>query len=153
MPDATADEPDTSEIPVLPNSVYAPVRDSRVRWRSDVLEHPAPQTALLVVSSQNVPAATSSWSAPLPVTHETPPAQPPVTPHIDVQPEIPPPTSSTDDHPMPPPHDVDTSPSVYQESETPWVYRTGYTSDYSKASAVATHTGFSVTGGVEHVHW
>ena len=98
MPDVIANEPDTSEIPVLPNYVCAPVRNPRVRWRSDVLEHPTPQTALLVVSSQNAPAATSG-SSPMPVTHETPPAQPPVTPHNDVQPEIPPPASSTDDHP------------------------------------------------------
>ena len=36
MPDAIAGEPDTSEIPVLPNSsVYAPVRNPRLRWRSD----------------------------------------------------------------------------------------------------------------------
>ena len=59
MLDAIADEPDTSEIPLLPNSVFAPVRNPRVRWRSDVLEHPAPQTVSPpVVSSQNVPAAT-----------------------------------------------------------------------------------------------
>ena len=46
MPDAIAGEPDTSEIPVSPNSsVYAPVRNPRVRWRSDALELPAPQTA------------------------------------------------------------------------------------------------------------
>ena len=53
MPDAVAGEPDTSEIPVLPNSsVYAPVRNPRVRWRSDALELPTPQSALPVVSSQ-----------------------------------------------------------------------------------------------------
>ena len=66
MPDAIADEPDTAEIPVLPNSVYAPVRNPRVRWRSDALEHPTPQPVLPpVVSSQNVPPATPSWSPPL----------------------------------------------------------------------------------------
>ena len=32
-------------------------------------------------------------------------------------------------------------------------YRAGYTSDHSKASTVATHTGSSVTGGEKHVHW
>ena len=53
MPDVIADEPDTSGIPVLPNSVYAPVRNPRVRWRSDALEHPMPQPVLPpVVSSQ-----------------------------------------------------------------------------------------------------
>ena len=31
--------------------------------------------------------------------------------------------------------------------------RTRYTSRHSTAGAVATHTGSSVTGGVEHVHW
>ena len=56
MPDVITDEPDTSEIPVLPNSVYAPLRNPRVRWRSDVLEHPTPQTVSPpVVSSQSVP--------------------------------------------------------------------------------------------------
>ena len=35
MPDAIADEPDTSEIPVLPNSENAPVRNPRACWRSD----------------------------------------------------------------------------------------------------------------------
>ena len=69
MPDVIADEPDISEIPVLPNSVYAPMRNPRVRWRRDALEHPTPQIVLLpVVSSQNVPAATPSWSPPLPIT-------------------------------------------------------------------------------------
>ena len=88
MPDVISDEPDTSEIPVLPNSVYAPVRNPRVRWRSDVLEHPTSQTALpTVVSSKNVPAATPSWSPPLPVTLETPSVQQLVTPHVDVQPD------------------------------------------------------------------
>ena len=63
MPDATADEPDTSEIPVLPNSENAPVRNPRACWRSDALDHPTPQPLLPpVVSSQNVPAATPSWS-------------------------------------------------------------------------------------------
>ena len=86
MPDAVAGEPDTSEIPVLPNSsVYAPVRKPQVRCRSDALELPTPQSALPVVSSQNVPAATSPWPRPMSVIHETPPAQPPVTPHIDTQ--------------------------------------------------------------------
>ena len=67
-PDVIVDEPDTSEIPVLPNSVYAPVRNPRVRWRSDVLEHPTPQTVSPpVVFSQDVPAAAPSWSPPLPV--------------------------------------------------------------------------------------
>ena len=85
MPDAIADEPDTSEIPVLPNSVYAPVRNPRVRWLSDTLEHPTPQPVLPpVVSSQNVPAATPSWSPPLPVTRETPSMQQPVTPRVDI---------------------------------------------------------------------
>ena len=122
MPDVIADEPDTSEIPVLPNSVYAPVRNPRVRWRSDVLEHPTPQTVSPpVVSSQNVPAATPSWSPPLPVTRETPSIQQPVTPHVDVQPEFPPPASSADDDPMPFPHVDDTPPWVYQEPETPWI--------------------------------
>ena len=58
----------------------------------------------LVVSSQNVPAATKSFSPPLPVTRETPLVQQPVTPHVDVQPEFPPPASSADDDPMPFPH-------------------------------------------------
>ena len=40
MLDATTDEPDTSEVRVLPNSVYAPGRNPRVRWRSDVLKKP-----------------------------------------------------------------------------------------------------------------
>ena len=93
MPDGIADEADTSEIPVLPNCVYAPVRNPRVRWRSPP-----------VVSSQNVPAATPSWSPPLPVTRETPSVQQPVTPHVDVQPEFPPPAPSADDDPMPFPH-------------------------------------------------
>ena len=66
MPDAVAGEPDTSEIPVLPNSsVYAPVRNPRVRWRSDALELPTPQSALPAVSSQDVPAATSPWPRPI----------------------------------------------------------------------------------------
>ena len=122
MPDAIAGEPDTSVVRVLPNSsVYAPVRNPRVRWRSDALEHPSPQTASPVVSSQNVPAATSPWPTPASVIHETPPAQPLVTPHIDTQPETPLPTPSTDDAPMPLPHDDDTPPWVCQEPETPWI--------------------------------
>ena len=85
LPDVIADEPDTSEIPVLPNYVFAPVRNPRVRWCSDVLEHPTPQTVSPpLVSSQNEPAATPSWSPSLPVTRETPSVQQPVTPHIDV---------------------------------------------------------------------
>ena len=109
LPDVIADEPDTSEIPVLPNSVYAPVRTPRERWHSDVLEHPTPQTVSPpVVSSQNVPAATPSWSPTLPVTRETPLMQHPVTPHVDVQSEFPPPASSADDDPMPLPHVEDT---------------------------------------------
>ena len=120
--DVIADEPDTSEIPVLPNSGYAPVRNPRVRWRSDVLEHPTPQTASPpAVSSQNVPAATPSWSPPLPVTRETPSIQQPVAPHVDVQPEFQPPASTADDDPMPFPHVDDTPPWVYQEPETPWI--------------------------------
>ena len=119
MPDAIAGEPDTSEIPVLPNSsVYAPVRNPRVRWRSDALELPSPQTALPVVSSQ---MCLQPPPTPMPVIHETPPAQPPVTPHIDTQPETPLPTPSTDDDPMPLPHNDDTPPWVYQEPETPWM--------------------------------
>ena len=122
MRDAIANEPDTSEIPVLPNSVYAPVRNPRVRWRSDVLEHLTPQTVLPpVVSSQNVPAATPSWSPPMPVTHETPSVQQPVTHHIDVQREFPPPASSADDDPMPLPHVDDTPPWVHREPEKPWI--------------------------------
>ena len=154
MPDAVAGEPDTSEIPVLPNSsVYAPVRNPRLRWRSDALELSTPQSALPVVSSQNVPAATSPWPTPMSVIHETPRAQPPVTPQIDTQPETPLPTPSTDDEPMSLPHDDDTPPWVYQEPDTQWnSYRAGYTSDHSTASAVTTHAGFSVMG-VEHVHW
>ena len=117
MSDVIAREPDTSEIPVLPNSVYAPVRNPRVRWHSDVLEHLSPQTVSPpVVSSQNVPAATPS-----PVTRETPSIQQPVTPHVDVQPELPPPASSADDDPMPFPHVDDTPPWVYQEPETLWI--------------------------------
>ena len=122
MPDAVAGEPDTSEIPVLPNSsVYAPVRNPRVRWRSDALELPTPQSALPAVSSQDVPAATSPWPTPMSVIHETPPPQPPVTPHIDTQPETPLPTPSTDDEPMPLLHDDDTPPWVHQEPETQWI--------------------------------
>ena len=108
---------------MLPTSVCAPVRNPRVRWRSDVLEHPTPQTVSPpVVSSQNVPAATPSWSPALPVTRETPSVQEPVTPHVDVQPEFPPPASSADDDPMPLPHVDDTPPWVYQEPETPWIF-------------------------------
>ena len=122
MPDPVADEPDTSEIPVLPISVHAPVRNPRVRWRSDALEHPTPQPVLPpVVSSQNVLAATPSWSPPLPVTLETPSMQQTVTPHVDMQSEFPPPVSSADDDPMPLPRVGDTPPWVYQESETPWI--------------------------------
>ena len=122
MLDAIAGEPDTSEIPVLPNSsVYAPVRNPRVRWRSDALEHPTPQTALPVVCPQNVPAAISPRPTPMSVIHEMPPVQPPVTPHIDTQPETPLPASSTDDDPMPLPHVDDTPPWVVQEPETPWI--------------------------------
>ena len=122
MQDAVSGEPDTSEVPVLPNfSVYAPVRNPRVRWRSDALKLPTPQSALPVVSSQNVPAATSPWPAPMSVIQETPPAQPPVTPNIDTQPETPLPTPSTDDEPMSLPHDDDTPPWVYQEPETQWI--------------------------------
>ena len=123
MPDAIADE-----IPMLPNSVYAPVRNPRVRWRSDALEHPTPQPVLPpVVSSQYVPAATQSWSPPLPVTRETPLIQQPVTPHVAVQSELPPPTSSADDDPMPFPHVEDTTPWVYQEPETPCISTEQYT--------------------------
>ena len=104
MADVIADEPDTSEIPMMPNSVHAPVRNPRVRWRSDVLEHPTPQTVSPpVVSSSNVPAATPSWSP------GTPSMQQPVTPHVDMQPEFPPPVSSADD-PVPLPHVDDTPP-------------------------------------------
>ena len=42
MPDAIADEPDTSEIPVLPNSVYAPVRNHEcvgVQMLWNILRH------------------------------------------------------------------------------------------------------------------
>ena len=113
-----AGEPDTSEIPTLPNSsVYAPVRNPRARWRSDALELPTPQSVFPVVSSQNVPAATSPWPTPMSVIHETPP----VTPHIDTQPETPLPTPSTDDEPMSLHHDDDTPPWVYQEPETQWI--------------------------------
>ena len=119
IPDAIADEPDASEIPVLPNSVYALVRNPRVRWRSDALEHPTPQPVLPpVVSSQNVRAATPSWSPPLPVTRETPSVQQTVTPHVDMQSEFPPSVSSADDDPVPLPHVDDTPPWVYQEPET-----------------------------------
>ena len=121
MPDVIADESKTSETPVLPNSAYAPVRNPRVRWRSVVVERPTPQTDSPVVSSQNVPAATSSRSTSIPVTHETPPVHPPVTPHVDVQPEILPPASTTDDDPMPLSHVDDTPPWFYQEPETPWI--------------------------------
>ena len=111
MPDVITDQPDTSEIPVFPNSVYAPVRNPRVRWRSDVMEHPTPQTVSPpVVSSQKVTVATPSWSPPVPVTRETPSIQQPVTPQIDVQSELPPPASSADDDPMPFPHVDDTPP-------------------------------------------
>ena len=109
MPDVIADEPDTSKIPVLPNSVFAPVRNPRVRWRSDALEHPTPQLILPpVVSSQNVPSATPSWSPPLPVTRETPSTQQLVTPHVDSQSEFPLPAPTADDEPMPLPHVDDT---------------------------------------------
>ena len=139
---------------MLPNSVYAAVRHPRVRWRSDALEHPTPQPVLPpVVSSQNVPSATPSWSRPLPITRETPSMQQTVTPHVDMQSEFPPPVSSADDDPMPLPHVDDTPPWVYQEPETPWISTEQDTSDHSTASAVATHTGFSVTGGEECVHW
>ena len=74
--DEFADEPDTSEIPVFPNSVYAPVRNPRVRWPTSQIVSP------IVVSSQNVPAFTPSWSPPLPVTCETPSVQQPVTPPL-----------------------------------------------------------------------
>ena len=111
MPDVIADEPDTSENPVLPNSVSAPVRNPRVRWRSDTLGHPAPQPVLpLVVSSQTVPA---SRSPPLPVTRETPSMQQPVIPHVDMESEFPPPPSTADDDPMPLPPVDDTPPWVY----------------------------------------
>ena len=156
MQDAIANEPDTSEIPVLPNSVYAPVRNPRVRWRSDVLGHSTPQTVSPpVVSSQNVPAATPSWSPPLPVTRETPSVQQPVTPHIDVQPGFPPPASSADDDPVPLPHVDDTPPcmGLSGTGDTVHFYRARYTSDHATASAVATHTGFSITKGDKHVHW
>ena len=80
MPDAIVGEPDTSEIPVLPNSSkYAPVRNPRVRWRSDALELPTPQTASPAVSPQSVPSTTPPWPTPVPTIYETPPAQPPVT--------------------------------------------------------------------------
>ena len=44
VPDVTADDPmpDTSEFPAPNSSVHAPVRNPRVRWRSDALELPAP---------------------------------------------------------------------------------------------------------------
>ena len=121
MPDAIANEPDTSETPVWPNSVYAPVRSPRVRWLR-CLGIPTPQHVLPpVVSSQNVPAATPSWSPPLPVTRETPLMQQPATPHIDIQSEFPPPAPTADDDPMPLPHIDDTPPWVVQEPETPWL--------------------------------
>ena len=61
MADAIADEPipGTSEIPLLPNSsTYAPVRNQRVRWRSDVLEPSTPQTASPVVPFRNMSSTT-----------------------------------------------------------------------------------------------
>ena len=78
------------------------------------------------------------------VIQEMLPVQPPVTPHIDMQPETPLPASSTNDDPMM---------VLSRTRNTVDPYRAGYTSDHSTASAVATHTNFSVTGGVEHVHW
>ena len=108
--------------PCCQNSVYAPVRNPRVRWRSDALEHPTPQLVLPpVVSTQNVPAATPSWSPPLPVTRETPSTQQPVTPHVDIQSEFPPPAPTADDDPIPLPHVDDTPQWVVQEPETPCI--------------------------------
>ena len=108
-----------------------------------------------LLSSQNVPAATPSWSPPLPVTRETPSVQQPVTPHVDVQPEFPPPASSADDDPMPFPHVEDTPPWVYQEPQTLLISTEHDTpvTIHSTASAFATQTSFFVTGGDEHVHW
>ena len=88
-----------------------------------------------------------------PVTRETPSVQQPVTPHVDVQPEFPPPASSADGDPMPLPHvDDNTTMGLSGTRNTVDFYRARYTSDHSTTSAVATHTGFSVTGGDEHVH-
>ena len=39
IPVVIADEPDSSEVPVFPNSVNAPVRNQRLRWCSDIAEH------------------------------------------------------------------------------------------------------------------
>ena len=109
MSDVVADEPDTSVIPVLPNSVYAPVRSPRVRWRSDVLEHLRHKLLLPpAVSSQNVPAAT-------PVKRRRFNNLLQLTLMCNL------PASSADDDPMPFPHDDDTPPWVYQEPETPWI--------------------------------
>ena len=82
-PDATASEPDTSGIPVLPkHPMHAPVRKPRVPWRSDALGVSTPQAAQPVVSPQNVPATTPPWPTPMSVFHA----------HLDTQPETPLPT-------------------------------------------------------------
>ena len=147
MPDAIADEPDTSEIPVLPNSIYAPVCNPRVRWRSDALEHPTPEPVLPpVVSLQNVLAATPSWSPPLPVTCETPSMQQPVTPHVEMQSEFPPPAPTA--------HVDDTPPWVFQEPETPRIStRQDTPVTIPQQGPLPPIQVFFVTGGDERVHW
>ena len=124
--DAIADEPDTSEIPVLPNSVYAPVRNPRVRWRSDVLEHPTPQTASLVVLRRrrfnNLSLLTLMCN---PSFHRRHPQQMMIPCHFFTT-------------------------MIHHRGSIKNQKHSGFLpsrihSDHSTASAVATHTGFSVT--------
>ena len=119
--------PDTFDVPVPNSSVYAPVHNSRVRWRSDVLQTPTPQPVRPVEPLENVPQNVSPdtpsdlqfWSASVPNIHEVPPPQSPITPQY-VQPETPLPQSSINDTPMPSQQHDDTPPWVYQEPDTPW---------------------------------
>ena len=134
VPDTTADEPmpDTSDIPVLPNSsTYASGRNPRVPWRSDVQELPTPQTAPSVALSPECAFSHitrhDNESTTLVSMHtkapEITPAQPPMTPHLEIQPETPLPVPSPEDTPMPLQPDDATPPWVYQEPDTPWAPR------------------------------
>ena len=86
MPDVIADEPDTSKIPVLPNSVYAPVTRETPSVQQPVTPH-------VDVQPESPPPASSADDDPMPLPHvdDTPPwvYQEPETPWISTEQDTP----------------------------------------------------------------
>ena len=124
--------PDTSEIPVLPNSsTYAPGRNPRVRGRSAALELSTPRDASPSAPSRSVPEGhitrhsdDATTLAPIHANFSGDYASTTTDhPHLDIQPETPLPVSSTEDTPMPSQSDDATPPRVYHEPDTPWASR------------------------------